>query len=142
MGLVYTDITLKNATDVGSVRRGIMKESDIHQTTVRAMVDTGCFALVIPEAVRQELGLDVIEEYDVTLAYETTSNLRFATCKKTEPVEIYWKNRSTAAQAKVLPTATEVLLGGISLLGMDLIVDPARQTVIGAHGEKAVYPVK
>jgi len=142
MGLVYTDITLKNATDVGSVRRGIMKESDIHQTTVRAMVDTGCFALAIPEAVRQELGLDVIEEYDVTLANETTSNLRFATCKKTEPVEVHWKNRSTDAQAKVLPNAKEVLLGGISLLGMDLIVDPARQTVIGAHGEKAVYPVK
>jgi len=137
MGFVYTDITLKNATDVGSARRGIMKESDIHQTTVKAMVDTGCFTLVIPEAVRQELGLDVIEEYDVTLANETTER-----CKKTEPVEVHWKNRSTAAQAKVLPSAKEVLLGGISLLGMDLIVAPARQTVIGAHGEKAVYPVK
>jgi len=142
MGLVYTDITLKNATDVGSVRRGIMKEPDIHQTTVRALVDTGCFTLVIPEAVRQELGLDVIEEYDVTLANETTSNLRFATCKKTEPVEVHWKNRHDVVQAKVLPNAKEVLLGGISLLGMDLIVDPARQTVIDARGEKAVYPVK
>jgi len=42
----------------------------------------------------------------------------------------------------VLPSAKEVLLGAIPLEGMDLIVDPARQTVIGAHGEKAVYPVK
>jgi len=137
MGLVYTDITLKNATDVGNVRRGIMKEPDIHQTTVKAMVDTDCFTLVIPESVRQELGLDVIEEYDVTLANETTE-----TCKVTEPVEIHWKNRSTAAQAKVMPNAKEVILGSISLLGMDLIVDPAWQTVMGAHGEKAVYPVK
>ena len=137
MGLVYTDITLKNATDVINALRGIAKEADIHQTTVRAMVDTGCFTLIITEPVRQELGLDVIEEYDVTLANETTE-----TCKKTEPVEIHWKNRSTAAQTKVLPNAKEVLLGCISLLGMDLIVDPARQTVMGAHGEKAVYPVK
>jgi len=137
MGLVYTDITLKNATDVVSVRRGIMKESDIHQTTVRAMVDTGCFTLIITEAVRQELGLEEIEEYDVTLANETTE-----TCKKTEPVEVHWKNRHDVVQAMVLPSAKEVLLGAIPLEGMDLIVDPARQTVMGAHGEKAVYPVK
>ena len=137
MGLVYTDITLKNATDVGNVRRGIMKETDIHQTMVRAMVDTGCFTLVIPEAVRQELGLDVVEEYDVTLANETTE-----TCKVAEPVEVHWKNRHDVVRAIVLPSAKEVLLGAIPLEGMDLIVDPARQTVMGAHGEKAVYPVK
>jgi clan AA aspartic protease len=137
MGLVYTDITLKNATDVGNVRRGIMKEQDIHQTTVKAMVDTGCFTLIITEAVRQELGLDVVEEYDVTLANETTE-----TCKVAEPVEVHWKNRHDVVQAMVLPSAKEVLLGAIPLEGMDLIVDPARQTVIGAHGEKAVYPVK
>jgi clan AA aspartic protease len=137
MGLVYTDITLKNAYDVGAYRRGGRKEPEIRQTTVRAMVDTGCFTLIITEAVRQELGLDVIEEYDVTLANETTE-----TCKKTEPVEIHWKNRHDVVRPMVLPSAKEVLLGAIPLEGMDLIVDPARQTVMGAHGEKAVYPVK
>jgi len=137
MGLVYTDITLKNAYDVGAYRRGGRKELEIRQTTVRAMVDTGCFTLIITEAVRQELGLDVIEEYDVTLANETTE-----TCKKTEPVEVHWKNRHDVVRPMVLPSAKEVLLGAIPLEGMDLIVDPARQTVIGAHGEKAVYPVK
>jgi len=137
MGLVYTDITLKNAYDVGAYRRGGRKEPEIRQTTVRAMVDTGCFTLIITEAVRQELGLDVIEEYDVTLANETTE-----TCKKTEPVEVHWKNRHDVVRPMVLPSAKEVLLGAIPLEGMDLIVDPARQTVIGAHGEKAVYPVK
>jgi len=137
MGLVYTDITLKNAYDVGAYRRGSRKEPEIRQTTVRAMVDTGCFTLIITEAVRQELGLDVIEEYDVTLANESTE-----TCKKTEPVEVHWKNRHDVVRPMVLPSAKEVLLGAIPLEGMDLIVDPARQTVIGAHGEKAVYPVK
>jgi clan AA aspartic protease len=137
MGLVYTDITLKNAADVSIVRRGIIEEQKIRQTTVKALVDTGCFTLIITEAVRQELGLDVIEEYDVTLANETTE-----TCKKTEAVEVHWKNRHDVVRAMVLPSAKEVLLGAIPLEGMDLIVDPARQTVIGAHGEKAVYPVK
>jgi clan AA aspartic protease len=137
MGLVYTDITLKNSMDVGNARRRTIKEQDIHQTTVRAMVDTGCFTLVIPEETRKELGLEIEGEDVVTLANETTEK-----CKITEPVTIYWKNRQTAAQAMVLPSAKEVLLGAIPLEGMDLIVDPARQTVIGAHGEKAVYPVK
>jgi len=137
MGLVYTDITLKNATDVVNTLRGIAKEPDIHQTTVRAMVDTGCFTLVIPEAIRKELGLAVVEERDVTLANETSE-----TCKVTEPVEVHWKDRHDVVRAMVLPSAKEVLLGAIPLEGMDLIVDPARQTVIGAHGEKAVYPVK
>jgi len=142
MGIVYTDITLKNAIDVGLYRRGGIKEPEVRQTTVKAMVDTGCFTLVIPEAIRKELGLEIEGEDVVTLANETTSNLRFATCKITEPVTIYWKNRQTAAQAMVLAGAKEVLLGAIPLEGMDLIVDPARQAVMGAHGEKAVYPVK
>jgi len=137
MGLVYTEVTLKNSTDVGNFRRGIIKEPDVHQTTVKAMVDTGCFTLVIPEAIRKELGLEIEGEDVVTLANETTEK-----CTITEPVTIYWKNRQTAAQAMVLPSAKEVLLGAIPLEGMDLIVDPARQTVMGAHGEKAVYPVK
>jgi len=137
MGLVYTDITLKNAIDVGVYRRGGIKEPEVRQTTVRAMVDTGCFTLVITESVRQELGLEIEGEDEVPLANETTEK-----CKITEPVTIYWKNRQTVAQAMVLPSAKEVLLGAIPLEGMDLIVDPARQTVIGAHGEKAVYPVK
>ena len=142
MGLVYTDIILKNSIDVGVYRRGGIKEPEVRQTTVKAMVDTGCFTLVIPEEIRKELGLEIEGEDVVTLANETTSNLRFAICKITEPVTIYWKNRQTAAQAMVLPSAKEVLLGAIPLEGMDLIVDPARQAVIGAHGEKAVYPVK
>ena len=41
MGNVYTDITLKNAFDVGANMRGFIKEHEIRQMTVRAAVDTG-----------------------------------------------------------------------------------------------------
>ena len=41
MGLVYAEITLKNAGDVILTRRGKNADSDIRQTTVQALVDTG-----------------------------------------------------------------------------------------------------
>jgi hypothetical protein len=38
----------------------------------------------------------------------------------------------------VLPGAEEVLLGAIPLEDMDLIVNPARQELTGAHGDEVV----
>jgi len=136
MGFVYTEVTLKNATDVSLARRGSIKEPEIRQTTVHAMVDTGCFTLVINEAIRKELGLELEGEDVATMANETRE-----VCKVTEPVAIHWKNRHTAVPALILPSVKEVLLGAIPLEGMDLIVDPSRQEVTGAHGEKAVFRV-
>ena len=52
MGLVHAEITLKNAVDVANARTGIVKDQDIRQTTVEALVDTGAWTLVINEAVR------------------------------------------------------------------------------------------
>jgi hypothetical protein len=35
-----------------------------------------------------------------------------------------------------------VLFGAIPMEGMDLMVDPNRQEVIGTHGDQAVYMLK
>jgi clan AA aspartic protease len=136
MGFVYTEVTLKNTADVTIARHGIIKESEIRQMTVQAMVDTGCFTLVINEAMRQKLGLEVDGEDVATMANETRE-----ICKVTEPVAIHWKDRHTALPALVLASAKEVLLGALPLEGMDLIVDPSRQEVTGAHGDKAVFRI-
>jgi clan AA aspartic protease len=130
MGYVYADITLRNAFDVGEYIRGVVQEPDIRQVTLQAMVDTGAGTLIINEAVRQALGLVVIGEQPATLADRAVK-----TCKYTDPVMIHWGNRSTAVQAVVMEGADEILLGAIPLEAMDLIVDPARQTLIGAHGD-------
>jgi clan AA aspartic protease len=137
MGLVREEITLKNAWDVTNARRMIIKDSEIRQTTIMAMVDTGTMSLVINETIRQKLGLDVVEERQATLANETKEM-----CKITEPVEIRWKNRSTAIPALVISGNGEVLLGVIPLEDMDLIVDPTQQKLVGAHGDEVVCIVK
>ena len=136
MGLIYADITLRNATDVANVRRGYIKEPEIRQAAVKAVVDTGAGTLIINEAILQKLGLEVEGERWATLANKAT-----VMCKYTEPVEVHWENRSSAVRAVVMEGTDEVLLGAIPLEEMDLIVDPARQILIGAHGDTPVMRV-
>ena len=133
MGIVHTEITLKNTYDVKDCERGVIKETEIRQTTVMAMVDTGAGTLVINEELQVQLGLGV-----KGLRWATFANNEKEMCKVTEPVEIHWKERSTSVRALVVPNSGEVLLGAIPLEDMDLIVDPKRQTLIGAHGDEVV----
>ena len=133
MGFVYTDITLKNVKDIMKAEEGLINEAEIRHATVQAMVDTGARTLVISEAIRRQLGLELKEERRATLANKTT-----VMCNYTEPVDIHWKNRSCSVRALVLPDTAEILLGAIPLEDMDLIIDPARQELTGAHGDEAV----
>jgi clan AA aspartic protease len=137
MGLVYSEIVLKNAGDVTCVQRGILPEKEVRAVTVTAMVDTGAGTLVINEELRQRLGL-VIEG----LRESTLADGSKGIYKVTEPVRIYWENRDTACLALVVPSADNILLGAIPLEDMDLIVDPVRQQLAGAHGDKVVCMLK
>ena len=136
MGTVYAEITLKNAWDAGSIAAGLIKEPDVHQTTVRAVVDTGSMYLVINEETRQKLNLGIRDERNVRLA-----NGEKTPCKITEPVEVHWKDRQTACPAVVIPNAETVLLGAIPLEGMDLMVNLVTQELVGVHGDKVEYLV-
>jgi clan AA aspartic protease len=137
MGTVYTDITLKNAGDVSGVWRGYNTEKQIRQVTVRAVVDTGAGTLVIGEDIRQKLGLGIKGLRGVSLAGGERLVARL-----TEPVEIYWKDRSSACYALVVPGEHEVLLGAIPLEDMDLIVSPKKQELVGAHGDEVITMIK
>ena len=131
MGTVYADITIKNAGDLVMAKKGHLKEDNIRETTVNAIVDTGAGTLVISEELRRQLGLEVRKEQVVTLA----NNVK-ETVKITEPVEIHWKNRDTVCLPWVVPISPKVLLGAIPLEDMDLIVDPKNEELTGRHGEE------
>ena len=136
MGIVYTEITLKNAGDVIVARRSNEKETNIRQTTVQAVVDTGAATLVINEEVREELGLEVQDTYEAELADGSKQVYLYS-----EPVQIHWKNRKTIQQAVVVPSASQILLGAIPLEAMDLIVNPAKLELTGAHGDEILLRV-
>jgi len=128
---VKAEITLKNSNDVGNARKGQLSEADIHMATVQATVDTGTMTLIINEEMRERLGVGVADRKFVRVA-----DGRRVECLVTEPVEIYWKNRSSVEKAIVLPGVPEVLLGVTPLEVMDLMVDPVSLNLVGAHGDE------
>jgi clan AA aspartic protease len=138
MSVIYTEITLKNAVDVSNFTTGIVKnQNEIRQTTVPALVDTGAWTLVINEAIRDQLGLQIIGTDSGTLADGTKETFNVA-----GPLEIIWKDRRTICVALVLPTADEVLLGAIPLEALDLTINPRKEEITGAHGDQPLHSVK
>jgi clan AA aspartic protease len=137
MSIVHTEITLKNAVDVSNVSTGIIKDRQIRQTTVQALVDTGAWTLVINEAIRDKLGLEIIGTDSGTLADGTKESFNVA-----GPLEIIWKDRRTICVALVLPNSDEVLLGAIPLEALDLTINPRKEEVTGAHGDQPLHSVK
>ena len=136
MGIFMEEITLENSTDRENVNRGYINESQIRNLKVEAIPDTGAWTLIINEEVRKKLGLVIEDEVHSTLADGTAAQYPL-----TGPVKVHWKNRNTSLPAVVIAEAKEVLLGALPLEAMDLIVDPVRQTLAGAHGDKEMHCV-
>ena len=136
MGFVYAEITLKNAADIENHMRGSINGPEIRQTTVTAIVDTGAANLVINENIRQQLGLRIDGTYTAKLADGSIK-----TYSRTEPVEIKWKNRESVQKPILVPSANDILLGAIPLEDMDLIVNPTKQELVGAHGDEIIYRI-
>jgi clan AA aspartic protease len=134
MGDVHAEIRLVNGTDRIKFREGLIAEQEIRHTKVRALVDTGARTLVISETIRQELGLMLEGTRSVVLADGSRKIYPV-----TEPLYILWANRATSCHALVMPNVPTVLLGVIPLEDMDLLVDPVRQELAGAHGDEVVH---
>jgi clan AA aspartic protease len=134
MGTVYTEITLKNAADLVRAKTGLIKEQEVRSIIVSAVVDTGAASLVINEEQCQKLGLGIEKERSARVA-----DGRRVFCKVTEPVKVEWKDRDASCNAMVIPGAEAVLLGAIPLEWMDLMIHPAKQELVGVHGDTIEY---
>jgi clan AA aspartic protease len=133
MGYVDTEITLVNVADLSNAESGFISMDKVRKETVQATVDTGAMSLILTEELCQKLGLAQIDEVFANLA-----DSRRLPCKVTSPVNVHCKNRQTAINAVVIRGAKRVLLGVIPLESMDLIIDPKKQTLVGAHGDEIV----
>ena len=136
MGMINAEITLRNVLDESKAREGLIGEKDIRSVTVTAVVDTGAASLVISEGLREKLGLSIVEERSVKLA-----DGRRTACKLTEAVEVHWKDRHWPCAAVVIPNAETALLGAIPIEGMDLMINPKTQELVGVHGDTVEYMV-
>jgi hypothetical protein len=68
----------------------VSKSQEVRQVTVDAVVDTGAGPLVITEAMRQKLELEIEKDDSVTLAGDV-----FQKCTIAEAVRIIWNDRFT-----------------------------------------------
>lgn len=98
------------------------RDASLAPVEVRALADTGSVFLCIPEHVRLQLKLEVLEQREVKLA-----DGRHVAYPYVGPIVLRFKNRTGFVGALVL--GDEVLLGAIPLEDMDLVVNPRDRSV-------------
>lgn len=125
MGLVYAEIELINAIDLGNARRYKITEDEIRHIRVNMLVDSGSVYMCINESVQEQLQLSVVEKRKGRLADGSVVEYDVV-----GPIEIRFKNRRCVVDAMVLPGDNELLLGAIPMEDMDVVIDLYRRELI------------
>jgi len=111
MGLVNGKLLLKNP-----------RLPELAPVEVVALADSGALHLRIPDHIQIQLGLEAIDQKEVTLADGSKKLVPYV-----GPVELRFKNRVGFAGALVM--GDQVLLGAIPLEDMDLVIVPKTRTL-------------
>jgi clan AA aspartic protease len=135
MGNIYAEITITNKEDIMRAKEGQISGKNIRSLTMTVLVDTGASNLVINEEICRQLGLGTVATREANLA---GGGKGF--CKITETVQVQWKDRIATVDPVAFPDG-KTLLGVIPLEILDLIVDPVRHELVGAHGDQVVLMV-
>ncbi len=125
MGAVHAEIELVNYADQIRVEDGTRAAENVRRKTVRALADSGATVLVIPESLREELGLGTIGKRLVGIADGSVRE-----CDLVGPVEVRFEGRNTVGNAVAMPEVQEILLGSVQMEEMDLVIDPLAQRLI------------
>jgi len=125
MGLVYAEIELINAEDIGLARTAIIGEEEVRRLRLNMLVDSGAYMMAINESIQEQLGLPFREKRKVKLA-----NNRVVEYDVVGPVDVKFANRRATCNAFVLPGDSEPLLGAIPMEEMDVLIHPFRQELI------------
>ncbi len=111
MGLIYTELTLRNPVLPA-----------LAPMTVTALADTGALHLCIPRHVALQLQLEELERREVTFADGEKKLVPYV-----GPIEVRFQNRRCFVGAMVL--GDEPLLGAIPMEDLDLVVHPATREI-------------
>ncbi|MGD2130999.1 MAG: clan AA aspartic protease [Lysobacterales bacterium] len=111
MGLVNAHVQLSNP-----------RKPQMDSLDVEALADSGAVHLCIPEHVQHQLGLEVLEQREITLADGSRRMVPYV-----GPVQIRFKNRAGFTGALVM--GDQVLFGVIPMEDMDLVVIPGTRSL-------------
>ena len=125
MGVFTEEIVLTNERDEILAAEGLVRGHGVRRATVSALVDSGATMLVIPETLRQELGLGLADRKLIGLADGSVLE-----CDVVGPVRVEFQGRKSVGSAIVVPGRANVLLGALQMEEMDLLVDPLLRRLI------------
>ena len=124
VGEIVVDIDLENVTDRGLARAGHLRDADIRRATISAVADTGAMMLALPEDVVSQLGLEQVDSIRATYADGRKAELQVA-----GPLTVQIGDRWMATECVVVPRGADALIGQLVMERLDLIPDPAKQTL-------------
>ena len=125
MGLVYADIELINAEDIGLARRHYIGEESVKRMHVSMLADSGAFMMAINGSIQQQLQLPFIEKRKAVMADGSVAEFDVV-----GPVMVKFANRTSLCNAYLLDGDNEPLLGAIPMEEMDLLIHPLRQELV------------
>ena len=94
MGLVYADIELINAVDLGMAMRNVIGEEEVKRVHLNLLVDSGAYNLCINETIQEQLDLPFNEKRKAQLA-----NGHIEEYDIVGPIVLKYKNRQTVCNA-------------------------------------------
>lgn len=115
MGETHAQVTVTN----------LFTKARVH---IHTLVDTGCALLTVTNEVAKALGFDPSE---FSLRRVILADGRSVQIPTIGPIEIQIEDRVCKTEAYVM--GDQCLLGFIPLEALDLMVDPARQSLVGRH---------
>jgi predicted aspartyl protease len=131
MGKVQVPAVIENLEDLLKVDAGELGPGDVRRIEVQdALVDTGAVMLSIPRRLIAQLGLRPFRTRQV----RTVGGIVQTTLYRA--VQLVVQGREFTCDVAEIPDDCPVLIGQIPLEGLDFVVDPIQQRLIGnpEHG--------
>jgi len=139
MGLVYADVEIINYADETLSEDGYLPIDKIRKMKVNTMADSGAIRLSINENIKQQLGLRVRQQLNISLADGTKRTLDVA-----GPIRLKFMDRDCITDAFVLPNNEEPLIGAVPMELMDLVIIPSENKLMynPQHPDGPLYSLK
>ncbi len=125
MGHIRSEFKLINYDDTQDAKKKRIKKKDIRSGTFRFLLDSGASLLCINEEIQAQLGFNEIGEETASLADGSVHKFKIV-----GPITVEFENRSTTAEAVVLPNDAEPLFGAIIMQLLDIVLDMKEEKVI------------
>ena len=131
MGKVLVTAKIENLADLFNVRQGLLRPEQVRSVEVTdAVVDTGASTLSLPKRLIAELGLQPFRTRQARTSAGPVTLQMYGT------VRLTIQGRDWTGDVVEVPDDCPVLIGQMALEGLDFVVDPVGQRLIGnpAHG--------